>query len=102
MSAEVLDQILILFSHPVSKRRGIRAMTLNDQTFDHDDELLFADEEDTDSVDEALGDEEPWVVLIVDDEKQIHQVTKMVLLDFEFDRRKLEFHSAYSAQGSRS
>ncbi|NEW06596.1 DUF3369 domain-containing protein [Paenibacillus sp. SYP-B3998] len=71
-------------------------MTYNDQPIDQD-ELLFADEEDTDSVVEAEGDQEPWVVLIVDDEKQIHQVTKMVLQDFEFDGKKLEFHSAFSA-----
>ncbi|MBD0383050.1 DUF3369 domain-containing protein [Paenibacillus sedimenti] len=67
-------------------------MTLNDQ-----DELLFADEDDADSIIEADRDQEPWIVLIIDDEKQIHQVTKMVLQDFEFDGKKLEFHSAYSA-----
>jgi response regulator RpfG family c-di-GMP phosphodiesterase len=71
-------------------------MTLNDQPIDKD-ELLFADEEDTDSVIKAESDQEPWIVLIVDDEKQIHQVTKMVLQDFEFDGKKLEFHSAHSA-----
>lgn len=42
-------------------------------------------------------EQDPWIILIVDDEKQIHQVTKMVLQDFEFDGRKLEFHSAFSA-----
>ncbi|NHW34474.1 DUF3369 domain-containing protein [Paenibacillus aceris] len=60
------------------------------------DELLFADEETVSSNDVVL-EQDPWIVLIVDDEKQIHQVTKMVLQDFEFDGRKLEFHSAYSA-----
>ncbi|KRE47529.1 hypothetical protein ASG85_27395 [Paenibacillus sp. Soil724D2] len=61
------------------------------------DELFFAEEEETDSAKEVPIEQDPWVVLIVDDEKQIHQVTKMVLQDFEFDGKKLEFHSAYSA-----
>ncbi|MCY9698372.1 DUF3369 domain-containing protein [Paenibacillus alginolyticus] len=71
-------------------------MTGQDGLMDQD-ELLFAEEEETDSAKEATNEQDPWVVLIVDDEKQIHQVTKMVLQDFEFDGRKLEFHSAYSA-----
>ncbi|MFD0697002.1 DUF3369 domain-containing protein [Paenibacillus sp. GCM10027628] len=71
-------------------------MTLNDKPVDQD-ELLFADEDDSDSIIKAESEHEPWVVLIVDDEKQIHQVTKMVLQDFEFDGKRLEFHSAYSA-----
>ncbi|KQX67014.1 hypothetical protein ASD40_27815 [Paenibacillus sp. Root444D2] len=61
------------------------------------DELFFAEEEETDSAKEVPIEQDPWVVLIVDDEKQIHQVTKMVLQDFEFDGKKLEFHSAFSA-----
>ncbi|SDN74491.1 Response regulator c-di-GMP phosphodiesterase, RpfG family, contains REC and HD-GYP domains [Paenibacillus sp. yr247] len=61
------------------------------------DEILFADEEESDSATEVPFEQDPWIILIVDDEKQIHQVTKMVLQDFEFDGKKLEFHSAYSA-----
>lgn len=71
-------------------------MTGQDGLMDQD-ELLFAEEEETDLAKEVTIEQDPWVVLIVDDEKQIHQVTKMVLQDFEFDGRKLEFHSAYSA-----
>jgi response regulator RpfG family c-di-GMP phosphodiesterase len=65
-----------------------------------DNELIFADE---DNISEpsahspAERQTEVWEVLIVDDEKQIHDVTKMVLSDFIFDGKKLEFHSAYSA-----
>lgn len=61
------------------------------------DELLFAAEEDGITANLRTVEQDPWIVLIVDDEKQIHQVTKMVLQDFEFAGRKLEFHSAYSA-----
>ncbi|WP_286234955.1 HD domain-containing phosphohydrolase [Thalassotalea sediminis] len=39
----------------------------------------------------------PWRVLIVDDEEDIHHVTKMALKRFELDGRKLSFLHAYSA-----
>jgi len=42
--------------------------------------------------------EKPWIVAIVDDDEQVHTITKMVLKSFEFDGRKIEFLSAYSAQ----
>ena len=38
----------------------------------------------------------PWKVLIVDDEPEIHAVTRLVLGDFQFEGRRLQFHSAYS------
>lgn len=38
-----------------------------------------------------------WNVLIVDDEPQVHTVTKMVLKGFKFDNKELSFDSAYSA-----
>ncbi|SEB55159.1 DUF3369 domain-containing protein [Paenibacillus sp. GP183] len=65
-----------------------------------DDELIFADEEkgyDRSPLLVKERNQEVWEVLIVDDEKQVHQVTKMVLNDFIFDGKKLEFHSAFSA-----
>ncbi|MBM7556730.1 PP2C family protein-serine/threonine phosphatase [Halanaerobacter jeridensis] len=39
----------------------------------------------------------PWKVLIVDDQEEVHQVTEMVLDDFEFQNRGIKFISAYSA-----
>ncbi|KZN59007.1 DUF3369 domain-containing protein [Pseudoalteromonas luteoviolacea] len=39
-----------------------------------------------------------WEVLVVDDEEDIHQVTKLVLSDFRFEEKSLRFHHAYSAQ----
>jgi response regulator RpfG family c-di-GMP phosphodiesterase len=65
-----------------------------------DDELIFADEEAVTEANPVLVEErsqEVWEVLIVDDEKQVHQVTKMVLNDFILDGKKLEFHSGFSA-----
>ncbi|MFC5452974.1 DUF3369 domain-containing protein [Paenibacillus aestuarii] len=71
-------------------------MTLQDQ-----DDLLFADEDESDASLIVENEQEPWIILVVDDEKQVHQVTRMVLEDFEFDGRKLAIHSAYSANEAR-
>ncbi|MCG8417493.1 MAG: DUF3369 domain-containing protein [Proteobacteria bacterium] len=66
-----------------------------------DDELLFADEmaEEAslrpDAV-EAIEASEPWKILIVDDEQEVHEVTKLALDDIRFDGRGLDFLSAFS------
>ncbi len=39
----------------------------------------------------------PWRILIVDDEPEVHEVTELVLGDFEFEGRPLEFLHAHSA-----
>lgn len=38
----------------------------------------------------------PWKVMIVDDEKEVHEVTHLALDEYRFDDRPLEFISAYS------
>jgi response regulator RpfG family c-di-GMP phosphodiesterase len=43
----------------------------------------------------------PWVVLIVDDEPQVHDVTELVMADFAFGGRHLMFLHAYSAAEAR-
>lgn len=57
-----------------------------------DEELFFADET------MALEKSElrTWKILIVDDEEEIHQVTKMALDDFTFEERGLTLVNAYS------
>ena len=58
-------------------------------------DFLFADEkEDGDAV-ESHGS---WKVLIVDDEPEVHAVTKLALSDFSFQGKSLEFISAYSGE----
>lgn len=42
-----------------------------------------------------------WRILVVDDEVEVHAVTKMVLSDFEFAGRGLEVLSAYSGKEAR-
>jgi len=62
---------------------------------DGEDELLFVD----DFADQSgEGGEHAWKVLIVDDDEQIHAVTKMVLSDFRFRDRPLQFLSAHSGK----
>lgn len=39
----------------------------------------------------------PWVILIVDDEEDIHTITKMALKRFELEDRGVEFLSAYNS-----
>jgi response regulator RpfG family c-di-GMP phosphodiesterase len=39
-----------------------------------------------------------WKVLIVDDEPEVHAVTRLALSDFEFQGKRLEFVSAYSGK----
>ena len=56
-------------------------------------DFLFADEPD-EIVPQTVGS---WKVLIVDDEPEVHSVTKLALSDFTFQGKNLEFISAYSA-----
>ncbi len=45
---------------------------------------------------EATLSKKSWKVLICDDEKEVHTITKAVLSDFTFRNKKLEFYSTYS------
>ncbi len=40
----------------------------------------------------------PWKIAIIDDEEDIHSITKMALKRFTLDGRGLEFLHAYSAE----
>ncbi len=44
---------------------------------------------------------DPWVVMIVDDDPAVHQVTQLVMTGFEFAGRRLEFLDAYSGSEAR-
>lgn len=58
-----------------------------------DDLISFADENEI----TVLPKQAEWKLLIVDDEKDVHKVTKLVLSGFEFAGRRLSLFSAYSA-----
>lgn len=55
-------------------------------------EFLFAD----DAEEEVSAHTGSWKVIIVDDEPEVHAVTKLALSDFTFQGKPLEFISAYS------
>jgi response regulator RpfG family c-di-GMP phosphodiesterase len=40
----------------------------------------------------------PWKIIIADDEAEVHNVTRMVLSDYSFEGRSLQFLSAYSGK----
>ncbi|MEP6510685.1 MAG: DUF3369 domain-containing protein [Dokdonella sp.] len=44
-----------------------------------------------------IHDAPPWKVLVADDEPEVHDVTRLVLGNFKFADRRLQFLSAYSA-----
>jgi DNA-binding MarR family transcriptional regulator/CheY-like chemotaxis protein len=57
-----------------------------------DEEIVFAEET------ERSQPEESWKILIVDDDVEVHEVTKLALGDFILEGKSLTFISAYSAQ----
>ena len=61
-----------------------------------DDELVLASE-DNSPPRLADGANNPWTVLIVDDEEDVHAVTKLVLTQFRYANRPLRLLHAYSA-----
>lgn len=61
-----------------------------------DDEILFLDEIDGENAQRA-GASSHWKMLIVDDEPEVHSITRLVLADFTYKGRPAQFLSAYSA-----
>ena len=61
------------------------------------DDLLFIDDFD----DHDFQERESWKVLIVDDEPEIHAVTKLALTDFVFQDKDIEFISAHSGEDAK-
>ncbi|MDZ4812295.1 MAG: DUF3369 domain-containing protein [Pseudomonadota bacterium] len=50
---------------------------------------------------EAQASKPAWKVLIIDDEPEVHNVTRLVLGNFRFENRSIEFVHAYSAKEAR-
>jgi CheY-like chemotaxis protein len=55
--------------------------------------LKFAEKRDDN---ETVTTQNPWKILIADDEEEVHVITKAVLAEFNFENRGLLFLSAYS------
>jgi len=71
-----------------------------------DNDLMFADDEDILEVEEESRlthiSEAKWPILIVDDEPEVHSMTKMLLAAVRFRERELEFISAHSAHEAKT
>lgn len=53
--------------------------------------------QDKPTVEQDHGPRDKWLVLIVDDEPEIHEITRLVLANTSFSGIPVELHSAYSA-----
>ena len=60
---------------------------------DESDDLLFTEDES-----EPPQPEESWKILIVDDDAEVHNVTRLALKNFTFEGKALKFINAYSGQ----
>jgi len=58
-----------------------------------EDDLIFVNEDDS----YPDSSENFWNILIVDDDLEVHSITKLALFDFSFRDKKLKFTSTYSA-----
>ena len=63
---------------------------------EEDEEILLI-EDDTESSIEITSNE-TWKIMIVDDDKTVHQATQLVLQDFTFDNKTVTLISAYSGK----
>lgn len=61
------------------------------------DELFFPEEEQDGPEKGNRYPDRHWKVLIVDDDEEVHSITTLVLRNFTYDGRKLNFLHAYSA-----
>jgi len=71
-------------------------LSSNNDIFIDDEYMNFFDESAENCI--PCSDGKRWKVLIVDDDSEVHTVTKLVLGDFVFNNSKLDFISAYSSK----
>lgn len=62
------------------------------------DEFLFADDDAAPATEEGR---EPYHILIIDDDQEIHAITKMALNEFKLDGHPVRFTSGYSGAEAR-
>ena len=65
--------------------------------YNGEDDMLYVEEEDfLEEKTEVIA--HPWRVMIVDDDRDVHMLTRMVFRGITFDERGIEFISAYSGE----
>lgn len=62
----------------------------------NDDDFLFREETPDNSV--VPTPSSPWLILIVDDDPEVHAMTRLVMKKFTYRGRPVQFLSAYSAE----
>ncbi|MBF0539995.1 MAG: adenylate/guanylate cyclase domain-containing response regulator [Nitrospirae bacterium] len=67
---------------------------MNETPAINEEEIFFADEEES-GQENSLNN---WKILIVDDEEEVHRVTKLALRDFIFEGKGLEFIYAFTSK----
>jgi PAS domain S-box-containing protein len=73
------------------------------ETHPNQNQLLFQDEASEnlfflDDESEQVDTQETWKILIVDDDPQVHKVTRLALNNFKFEEKSLDFINAYSGE----
>lgn len=68
---------------------------------ENEDAPLFAPDG-VDETSQACEPTEPWLILVVDDDPQVHAMTRVLLRDYTFEGRRFEIVSACSAQDAHS
>ena len=71
--------------------------TPNTGTDNAEDDFLFLDDQGDDEQAPPSGPANRWKMMIVDDEPEVHSITKLVLADFSYKGRPAHFISAHSA-----
>jgi len=66
------------------------------------DDLMFEDDEAGTASARLTTTAVPWPVLVVDDDEQVHAMTRVLLNDFEFEGRRFAIVSAFSAAEART
>lgn len=66
--------------------------------FTEDDELLFQEDNEEVAEEPEIQHLPPWKILIVDDDKEVHMLTQMVLSGFTYENRNIEIFDAYSGK----
>ena len=75
---------------------------------DKDDQYLFADESETEKSATITGKEnapnqtDRWKVLVVDDEEDVHSITRMALKGFTYKEKEIQFLHTYSARETKT
>jgi signal transduction histidine kinase len=70
-------------------------MKNTNRNVENDDKLVFAEETPEVPSHDIL---EPWKIMIVDDEKAVHTLTRQILEDFTFEHRRIIQLNAYSGE----